>query len=473
MVDRPLGDRRRSALPRAWCWALALAFAAARPALAQEAPPARDRDAPDVASLATAPSADKASGHLREHERDEGAVRTIVRAVLWTPRELLELGLWVPEEVAGRLDDYYESRGPDVYDRGGAGGWSGGAMLLWEAPFGPSVGARIGHVFGRRARADATAVVFGRYGYTGRVSASVAASARVQIELAGEIGHDHEVVLAGIGDHPLGDAAAGADLDPFGSGALPETILDDRVLAFRVAAPIQLAELPGRFRLRPSLRVERHDLAPDEPAAFAYDRSRLLGLGQPFRFGLALVDVGWDARVAPAPWIPRAAPATGWRARAAVGYAIGDVDGGDDFRFARWAVSAERLFDLFRGTRVLTLSAHIQGITGDRARVPFLLLPALGGPDDLRAFSRGRFRDEVATSAELAYEWAIGLRLRVSLFTEVGGVHEGVGALDAEHLHLSAGAALRQVYDDGNAARFVVAGSDTGEASFFVVLGGV
>lgn len=452
---------------------LALAFSVARPARADEPPSGRKEGDPDDASLAAAPPAHRASGRLRDNARDESAARAIARAILWTPRELLELGLWIPEQVAGRLDDYHESRERNVDERGGGGGWTGGAMLLWEAPFGPSIGARVGHSFGGRASLDATAVAFGRHGYTGRLSAAIAPGARVRIELAGELGYDREVVLAGIGDHALGDAAPGADLDPFGDAPVPETILDDRALALRLAAPIQLAEVPGRLRLRPALRVERHDAAPDEEASFAYDRSRLLGLDQPFRLGVAMVDVGWDARVAPAPWIPRAAPATGWRARAALGYAIGELDGGDDFRFARWAASAERLFDLFRGTRVLTLGARIEGITGDRAEVPFLVLPALGGQDDLRAFSRGRFRDEVATSAELAYEWAIGLRLRVSLFTEVGGVHQGVGALDAEHLHMSFGAALRQVYDDGNAARFVVAGSDTGEGSFFLVLGGV
>jgi multicomponent Na+:H+ antiporter subunit F len=66
-----------------------------------------------------------------------------------------------------------------------------------------------------------------------------------------------------------------------------------------------------------------------------------------------------DTRDAPYPWIPESAPATGWRLRGSASYTIGagDNDGAGDTRFARWGASAERLFDLFHGTRVLILRA--------------------------------------------------------------------------------------------------------------------
>src|SRR5688500_1221452 len=67
---------------------------------------------PSAAELAAAPPAHQASGRLRDHHRDEGTARVAARAVLWAPRQLLELGLWVPDMLAGRTDDYLESRGP-------------------------------------------------------------------------------------------------------------------------------------------------------------------------------------------------------------------------------------------------------------------------------------------------------------------------------------------------------------------------
>lgn len=427
---------------------------------------------PSKAALGAAPPANRASGHLRQHDRDESALRSIARAILWTPRQLLEIGLWVPDRIFARFDDYLESRGPNVYNRGSeVGGWSGGAMLAWEAPFGPSVGARVGYSFGGRMGADFTALALGRHGYTGRFGWSFEprTDGPVRIEVGTEYGHDREVAFAGIGDHSIGAAAGGADVDPFGAGSVPETILDDRALSVRLGVPFELGDL----RLRPSGGFEWHDIAPDDEDSFAYDRAALIGFEEPFRLGHARLDATWDARVVPHPWIPRSAPATGWRARASIGYVFGSSQEDGDFRFGRYFASAERLFDVFRGTRVIIVSVRIEGITADSREVPFLLLPSLGGPDGLRAFSRGRFRDESATAAELSYEWAVGLNARAALFVEAGGVHDGIDSIDAEPIHVSAGVSLRFVYDGGTGTRAVIAGSDTGEMSFLIVVGGV
>jgi hypothetical protein len=422
---------------------------------------ARERSAPDAAALAAAPPAHRASGHLREHERPGGTLRAIGNAALWAPRKVIELGLWGPDLLSGRVDSYLDSRGPNTYGRGErGGGWSVAAMLAWEAPFGPSAGARVGRSFGRRFGADVTAVAFGRYGYTGRLGLEVEPDGPVSFELDGEYAHDRELAFAGIGDHEL--VTGGADLDPFGAG--PESILEDRAASAELAAPVTF----GPLRLHPTARFERHEIAPADPDDFAWDETALAGLGDPVSVGTGRLDVIYDARVVPYPWIPRTAPSSGWRAR---GFAA--WTGGDGFATGRYGGSAERLFDLFRGTRVLALRARLDAVTGDRSELPFFLLPSLGGPDHLRAFSRGRFRDEVATSGEVAYEWAVGLHARASLFVEVGGVHQGMSEVGFDPLHLSSGAAFRFVDDDASDARAVVAGSDTGEWSFTIILGGV
>jgi len=413
---------------------------------------------PDPQALAAAPPADKASGHLREHEDPGGALRAIGNAILWVPRTVVELGLWGPDLLAGKVDSYLDSRGPNVYGRGNqSSGWSLAAMLAWESPFGGSVGARVGRRFGRALAADLTAVGFGRYGATGRLGLTVTPPGPAQIEVEGEVERDRELVFAGIGDHGLTDGTA---LDPYGPG--PEDILEDRAVSGEASVPIDL----GSWRLVPTARIERHDMAPED--AFGWDEAAIVGLGEPLVVGSGRLDLVYDARVVPYPWIPRTAPATGWRARAWAGGA-----GGDGFATARYGASGERLFDLFRGTRVLALRARIDAVTGDRRELPFFLLPSLGGPDHLRAFSRGRFRDEVATVGEVAYEWAVGLHSRASLFVELGGVHEGLGELGADPLHLSYGTAFRFAGDDATEARAVVAGSLTGEWSFSILLGGV
>jgi hypothetical protein len=435
---------------------------ASEPDTAKQAPVAEGAadEEPDAAALAAAPPADRASGHLREHEQPSGTLRAVGNAILWAPRTVIELGLWGPDLLAGRVDSYLDSRGPNVYGRGNrGGGWSLAAMLAWEAPFGPSAGARIGRSLGRWFSADVSGVAFGRYGYTGRLGLAALPDAPVRFELDGEVARDREMVFAGIGDHALAD---GMDLDPFGAG--PENILEDRAASAELAAPVAL----GALRIHPTARVERHDLAPQDDGSFGYDTGAIPGLGEAVTVGTGRVDLVYDARVVPYSWIPRTAPASGWRTRAFAAWS-----GGDGFATGRYGGSAEKLFDLFRGTRVLALRARLDAVTGDRRELPFFLLPSLGGPDHLRAFSRGRFRDEVATSGEVAYEWAVGLNARASLFVEVGGVHDGIGEVGFEPLHLSAGSAFRFAGDDSSDARAVVAGSDTGEWSFTIILGGV
>jgi hypothetical protein len=422
---------------------------------------------PTAAELAAAPPPHQASGRLRDHDRDEGALRRAGRAVLWGPRQLLELGLWAPDALAGRTDDYLESRGPNVFARGeDSGGWSGSALLAWEQPFGPSVGARVGHTIGRHVSADVGAVAFGRYGFTGRLGLNVEprVDGPVRIDVDAEYAHGRETAFAGVGDHALGDGDAAVPIDPYARSAAPEVIADDRALSFKAAVPIDL----GPLELRPSARFERHDVGADDDDAFAaYDTGALAGFGDPFAVGVGGVELVYDDRHAPYPWIPEGAPATGWLARASGSYTGGDA------RFARYGASVERLIDLFRGTRVLILRARLEAVTGERDEVPFVLLPSLGGPDAMRAFSRGRFRDAAATSAEAAYEWAVGLHSRAALFIEEGGVHPGIDHLDGDRLHMSAGGWYRLAFDRGTVARAVLAGSDTGELGFFIIVGGV
>jgi hypothetical protein len=456
MVTSRFFRRSGFALSAAIAWQLAAASARAQ----SGAFPAGDGEEPDPAALASAPPADHASGHLREPEEPGGTLRAIGNALLWAPRAIVELGLWGPDLLAGRVDSYLDARGPNVYGRGNrASAWSLAAMLAWEAPFGPSIGARVGRRFGPRVAADVTGVAFGRYGTTGRLGLSVTPDAPVRVELDGEIEHDRELVFAGIGDHAL---AEGSGLDPFGPG--PESIVDDRALSAELAAPLEL----GRWRLYPSARGERHDTAPADLATFGWDAAAVPGLGEPVALAGGRLDVVYDARLVPYPWIPRTAPATGWRARAWGGWS-----GGDRISTGRYGASGERLFDLFRGTRVLALRARLDAVTGDPRELPFFLLPSLGGPDHMRAYSRGRFRDQVATVGEVAYEWAVGLDARASLFVETGGVHPGIDQLSPDPLHLSAGAAFRIAGDEATEARAVVAGSTSGEWSFSILLGGV
>ncbi len=54
--------------------------------------------------------------------------------------------------------------------------------------------------------------------------------------------------------------------------------------------------------------------------------------------------------------------------------------------------------------------------------IPFTEMVTLGGPDDLRGFKPGRFRDASSLLATVEYRWPVWMWMDGTLFADYGGV---------------------------------------------------
>jgi hypothetical protein len=105
-----------------------------------------------------------------------------------------------------------------------------------------------------------------------------------------------------------------------------------------------------------------------------------------------------------------------------------DVDGtyshglADPSSYFQVAGAASGVINLWRGTHVLVLRLASQMVlpTGDEV-VPFTELVTLGGPDNMRGFPWGRFRDYTSLMATAEYRWTIWIWAEAMLFVDYGG----------------------------------------------------
>ena len=94
-------------------------------------------------------------------------------------------------------------------------------------------------------------------------------------------------------------------------------------------------------------------------------------------------------------------------------------------------------------TVALRLTA--QGQEGD---VPFRALSSIGGPDSMRGYYEGRFRDKVAISGEAEYRFPVWWRFRGAAFASAGNVGNDIDQVVATPVKKSFGGGLRYVVDE-------------------------
>jgi hypothetical protein len=79
-------------------------------------------------------------------------------------------------------------------------------------------------------------------------------------------------------------------------------------------------------------------------------------------------------------------------------------------------------FEIWRH-RALYLGVSVDDLVAfGSTPIPFSELVLLGGPDDLRGFQRGRFRDSSSMLATVEYRWPVWMWMEGSLFFDYGGV---------------------------------------------------
>jgi hypothetical protein len=118
------------------------------------------------------------------------------------------------------------------------------------------------------------------------------------------------------------------------------------------------------------------------------------------------------------------------------------------FAFAGWGGALAGFWDVSGVNHVLGLEVvarFVEPISG--AAVPFTELPSLGGPEQLRGFYAGRFRDGCALAATLLFRYPVWAYVDGELFAGVGNAYPGhLRGLSPTTLYLSYGGGLRSTF---------------------------
>jgi hypothetical protein len=96
--------------------------------------------------------------------------------------------------------------------------------------------------------------------------------------------------------------------------------------------------------------------------------------------------------------------------------------GGDTSSYLRLHGHVGTAFEIWRHRSLYVGVSLDDMVQFGSTPIPFSELVVLGGPDDLRGFQRGRFRDSSSMLASIEYRWPIWMWMDGSLFFDYGGV---------------------------------------------------
>jgi outer membrane protein assembly factor BamA len=133
-----------------------------------------------------------------------------------------------------------------------------------------------------------------------------------------------------------------------------------------------------------------------------------------------------------------------------------------DEKFSHLGFSAvsEQFVELFdRRTASVRLGMIWRHAPGDD-RVPFYNLAYLGGIENIRGYTRGRFRDRGALSGGITYKYPIWRVVDGTLFYESGRTFHALDEIAFDHWASSVGFGLRVWVPDGLVFEQLVARSD-------------
>jgi outer membrane protein assembly factor BamA len=117
---------------------------------------------------------------------------------------------------------------------------------------------------------------------------------------------------------------------------------------------------------------------------------------------------------------------------------------------------------------IVAAAAYVEQASGN---VPFTLLPKLGSTGYLRGWREGRFRDDLATAAQVELRIPLPDRFGAVVFASAGEVARDLGALRADAIRVAGGAGLRfRLTPEGTNIRLDVAESAAGPEVYLVLL---
>lgn len=407
-----------------------------------------------------APAPGEESGRT-DHAPGDSVARRLGRALLWLPKMAIELVVQ-PVRVAIYVQDRWGAgtklRNSFVADGGRIAVFP---TAFFETGFGLNAGARAilsdvidgEHLSGRVA-----------FGGQFRWIADLGISrwfGPARLSLDGRREHRDNEQFFGIGNSD--EIAPSMRLDPFGVDAAAtrfRTGFDRLRTRLRLRLPANLsATLTAAIVHRKASGTMNADSIDAR-----FDTSALAGFTNHTLYLHDELELAWDTRGRASEWDAHGIRSGGHLVLGFAGYQHG-LDGEPDLY--RFGIDLQKYLRLTEGPRVLELRFYGEVVSGKREDIPFNELPRLGGPDLLRGYQTGRFRDKVATVAQVRYTWATLAWLAPSLFVDAGRVHPGLDEISFADLRVGFGGGIDMYSREGLVVRAELATSiDRGVLGF-------
>ena len=456
----------------------------------EPAPGPAEFDPTAADSDGTAPPPDQASGVVHPEPAP------LANSLRWIPRALLFIPRWTVWTVAQPVR--YGAYAYEKYDlanrikgllfnvEGTAGIYP---VATFTTDFGFDLGARFVHkdLFGEGERLKLRANFGGRYqqGYGIEVTSGRRLGDRVSASVDVTYERRPNERFFGIGNANEVDTLPAMPLDPAGDAALSSRFRENWFRAIGRLESRITGALSARFSTALALRefanYEEDDPGdpfddPDDPAdgdpnrgiEQRFETSQLVGYHRGVDNVYFEAELFYDSRRPSGRYQPRVFDSTGWYATIHGGRAVGV--GGDPTAFWRYGGEIQRLFDLYNGSRVLTLRLLADATSGGDGRtdqtLAFIDLPRLGGTELLRGYPNGRFRDRAVSVATAEYSWELGNFLAAYTFVDVGRAWRGFERIDLDSLHTGFGGGVQLHTNKSFLMRAQVAFSREGNAFF-------
>jgi len=143
----------------------------------------------------------------------------------------------------------------------------------------------------------------------------------------------------------------------------------------------------------------------------------------------------------------------------------------DEFSFTAFNLEIQKYFPFLKKYRCIVFRFMTSAVYVDREdgkRVPFFMLPYLGGHNTLRGYREFRFLDENFVLMNLEYRWRALPPVDMALFMDLGKVFPNLEEYDATDLKSSLGVGIRFTSFESTFIRVDVAWHELGVPRYFV-----
>ncbi|MCA9553811.1 MAG: BamA/TamA family outer membrane protein [Myxococcales bacterium] len=357
----------------------------------------------------------------RERFEPEDAVLFLPRVLLLAPRAVISLVAWPLRQSLRLVEKYHvvEQVEDLLYNDARTAGILPTFTGFPGAGF--SGGARVFHhdLFGHQESVALSAVYGGLYTQAYHLSFSADHVGGGRLWFEGGVSYEAKPNLYFYGLGAPDEAEAGTNLDPRAAAVetrfAEQQVLGRARLGSAYGRPGQVIRagtslVYNHRRFEPGQRLRAGQLSIEE----VYDVAQIPGFVGGADTVEVTLDLELDFRDRPG------RPTDGFYFEAFAG----GVPPQGDWRYFHWGAEAAVYFELWGEDRVLVLRGFVEGVEGDRTRIPFADLPRLGGPYRLRGYRLNTFRDEKAALGTLEYRWRVHQFVTASLFVDAGQVND-------------------------------------------------